>query len=141
MKKYLLPRRNRSPLTSEEARDEDLLDRLILEIKAIALLSGNESELRERLEGKIMESHDENIRKFVKALQNKRPAGTGKLLAIALGELLMASLLVVGGAIVLFPTVVGVNTLAGLVQYFAERTPGGLVGSPLSPYLSWWNSH
>lgn len=125
-----------SPLTSDETRTEDLLDRLILEIKAMALLYGSEVELRERLEGKVLESHDESVRRFVRALQTETPRATGRLMAIALGELVMACILVVAGTIVLVPTVVGVDSLASLVQYFAERTSGAVGGSPLSPYLS-----
>ncbi len=112
------------------------MDRLILEIKAIALLYGSETELHEKLEDRVMESHDEDVQRFVKALQTDRPRATGRLLAIALGELLMASILVVAGMVVLVPTVVGVSTLSGLVQYFANRAAGTVMGSPLSPYLS-----
>ena len=48
----------------------------------------------------------------------------------------MASLLVVGGAIALVPTVVGASTLSSFVQYFAERASGTVGSSPLSPYVS-----
>jgi hypothetical protein len=123
-------------LTTDETQTDNLLDRLVLEIKAISLLYGSEIELREKLETRIIESHDESVGRFVKALQIERPAETGKKLAIALGELIMASILVIAGAVVLVPTVSGVNTLASLVQYFAERTNGSVGGSPLSPYLS-----
>lgn len=122
-------------MTSDEARTEDLLDRLILEIKAVSLLYGSEEELRERVENKMMESHDENVRKFVKALQSRPGEARGRL-ALALGELLTAAILVVAAVVVLVPTVAGVNTLSSLVQYFAERTSGTLVTSPLSPYLT-----
>ena len=122
-------------MASDEARTEELLDRLILEIKAVALLYGSEEELRERLQGRIMESHDESVRKFVMALQ-ARPGETRGRVALALGELLTAAILVVAGAVVLIPTVAGVDTLSGLAQYFAERTSGTLVTSPLSPYLT-----
>lgn len=127
--------RRLSPLTNDEAKTEDLLDRLILEIKAVSLLYGTEEELRERLEAKITESHDENVRKFAKALQS-RPGETRGRLALALGELLTAAILVVAGTVVLVPTVAGVNTLSSLIQYFAERTSGTLATSPLSPYLT-----
>jgi hypothetical protein len=123
-------------LASSESKTDELLDRLILEIKALALLYGSEAELRGRLEGKVTESHDENVRRFVEALQTERPVETGRRLALALGELLTAALLVVAGAVVLIPTIVGVNTLSSLVQYFAERTSGTVGTSPLSPYLS-----
>lgn len=123
-------------MTSDEARTEDLLDRLVLEIKAIALLYRSEEELRDRIEEKITGSHDENVRRFVGALQSGGAQETGGRLALALGELLTAAILVVAGAVVLVPTVAGVGTLSSLAQYFAERTSGTVGTSPLSPYLT-----
>jgi hypothetical protein len=123
-------------LASSESKTDELLDRLILEIKALGLLYGSEAELRERLENRVTESHDESVRRFVEALQMERPVETGRKLALALGELLTAALLVLAGAVVLIPTIVGVNTLSSLVQYFATRTSGTVGTSPLSPYLS-----
>ena len=123
-------------MTADESGEEDLLDRLVLEIKAVSLLYGSEAELRDKLGSKVTESNDESIRRFVKALQTEGPVQTGRRLALALGELLTAAILVVAGAVVLVPTVVGVNTLSSLAQYFAERTSGAVGTSPLSPYLS-----
>ncbi len=113
-----------------------MLDRLLLEAKGISLLLGSDAELRSALAGRLIESHDESVRRFVKAMQTKKPAETGRLLAIALGELVMASLLVLAGTVILIPTVVGVNSYTGLVQYFTDRASGVLGGSPLSQYLS-----
>jgi hypothetical protein len=123
-------------LAADESRTEELIDRLILEIKAVSLLYGSDTELRERLDSKIIESNDESVSRFVKALQTEGPVQTGRKLALALGELLTAAILVTAGAVVLVPTVVGVNTLSSLVQYFAESTSGTVATSPLSPYLS-----
>ncbi len=123
-------------MSTIEKQTEELLERLLLEIKAFSLLYGSDAELKARLEGKIIESHDESVRRFVSALQMERRAKTGRLLGIALGELLVASLLVVAGTVVLVPNIVGISTYAGLVQYFSERLSGPLAGSPLSPYLS-----
>ena len=123
-------------MASDESRTEELIDRLILEIKAVSLLYGADAELRERVESKITESNDESVLRFVKALQTEGAAQTGRKLALALGELLTAAILVMAGAVILVPTVVGVNTLSSIVQYFAERTSGTVGTSPLSPYLS-----
>ena len=123
-------------MASDESRTEELIDRLILEIKAVSLLYGSDAELRERVESKITESNDESVLRFVKALQTEGAAQTGRKLALALGELLTAAILVMAGAVILVPTVVGVNTLSSIVQYFAERTSGTVGTSPLSPYLS-----
>jgi len=122
-------------LTVAETRTEEMLDRLLLEAKGISLLLGSDAELREALASRLLESHDESVRRFVKAMQLKKPAETGRLIAIALGELVMASLLVVAGTVVLVPSVVGVNTYAGLVQYFSDRASSVLGSSPLSQYL------
>lgn len=113
-----------------------MLDRLLLEAKGISLLLGSDAELRSALAGRLIESHDESVRRFVKAMQTKKPAETGRLLAIALGELVMASLLVLAGTVILIPTIVGVNSYAGLVQYLTDRASGVFGDSPLSQYLS-----
>ena len=105
-------------------------------MKALALLHGSDAELRERMGARLIDSHDEGVRRFVRALQTETRAETGRLLAIAVGELVMASLLVVAGTVVLVPTVVGVGSLAGLGQYLAQRAGGIGAGSPLSPYVS-----
>ena len=122
-------------MSTSDSGTEDLLDRLVLEMKAISLLYGSEAELRRELE-KVTGSNDESILRFVKALQTEGPIQTGRKFALALGELLTAAILVVAGAVVLVPTVAGVNTLSSIVQYFAERTSGSVGTSPLSPYLS-----
>jgi hypothetical protein len=124
-------------LAAGEDQAEDLLDRLILDVKAVSLLYPTEAELQDRLEERMVRSNDESIRKFVKALQFRGGGGQpGRLLIIAMGDLLLASLLVIAGAVILVPTVVGVNTLQGLVQFFADRSSSGTVGSFLTPYLS-----
>lgn len=123
-------------MSTDEERTEELVDRLILDIKAVSLLHGSDMELEEAVAGKITESNDEDVRRFAKALQSGGPADPRGRLALALGELLTAAILVVAGAVVLVPTVTGVNTLSSVVQYFAERTSGTVGTSPLSPYLS-----
>lgn len=123
-------------MAATDDQAEDLLDRLILQVKAFSLLYGSEGEVREKLEARFLESDDESVRMFVKALQTDVQRPTWKLVAIALGELLFASLLVFAGTVVLVPTVSGVNTLQGLVQFFAERVGESTGGSLLTPYLS-----
>lgn len=124
-------------MAAAEDQAEDLLDRLILDVKAVSLLYATEAELQDRLDGMIVRSNDESIHRFVKALQFRGGGGqTGRLLIIAMGDLLLASLLVIAGAVILVPTVVGVSTLQGLVQFFAERASESTFGSLLTPYLS-----
>ena len=123
-------------MTVAEKRTEEMLDRLLLEAKGISLLLGSDAELRAALASRLLESHDESVRRFVKAIQLKKPAETGRLIAIAIGELVLASLLVLAGTVVLVPSVVGINTYAGLVRYFTDTASTVLGSSPLSQYLS-----
>ena len=123
-------------MANDETQKENLLDRLVLDIKAATLLYGSESDLRDDLHTKIAGSHDQSVQEFVKALQLERPSRAGKLLAIALGELVMTSILVVAGAVVLVPTAMGLNTVGSLAQYYASRVNGSISASPLSPYIS-----
>ena len=123
-------------MASDQTRKDDLLDRLVLDIKASTLLYGSESDLRDDLQAKIAGSPDQSVQEFVRLLQLERPSRAARLLAIALGELLMASILVVAGAVVLFPTAIGLNSVGTLAQYYASRVTGSLGGSPISPYVS-----
>lgn len=123
-------------MSSTESRTEELLDRLLLEIKAVVLLHGTDAELKENLEARLLDSHDESIRRFVSAMQVRRAPKTGRLLVMALGELILASILVVFGTVALVPTAVGIDTPAGLIQYFTERSTGAVTSSPLSPYVT-----
>jgi len=124
-----------SSLSGERRRD-DLIDRLILDIKALVLLEGSEVELKAHLDRKLGENQDPTIKSFVSALQRgEKPSGR-RLFAIAVGEMLVASLLVIAGIIILVPTVVGISTPAGLVQYFAEKVYGEIGASQISQYVS-----
>jgi hypothetical protein len=121
-------------LSSSEKKTEEFLDRLILDIKALVLLHGSEAELKDALERRLAGSQDESVRRFVGALQKGGRPRAGRLLGIALGELILASLLVLAGTVALVPTVVGINSPAALVQYFATTVLAGVAASPLAPY-------
>lgn len=122
-------------MSSSERRAEELLDKVVLEVKAMVLLEGSDSALKEKVQERLLDTHDESLRRFAKAMQSGRAKGSGHLVAVALGELVVASILVLAGAVVLLPTVSGINTPAGLVQYFAERAYGALGASPIAPYI------
>ena len=125
-------------MAAGEEQAEELLDRLVLQAKAVSLLYGSEAELRKKLEGRLVDANDESLRRFVDALQTGGRGRTGSLVVVALGELVLASLLVVAGTLILVPTVVGISTLSGLVQYFSERISSSSGASFLTPYLSFF---
>ncbi|QQG48019.1 MAG: hypothetical protein HY247_04395 [archaeon] len=112
------------------------MERLLLDVKAVTLLSGSDEELRARVKAGLVVNSDETVQRFVGALQEKRRPDVVRLMAMALGELVLASVLVVAGTVTLAPTVLGVKTPAGLVEYFAEQVYGAIGTSPLAEYVS-----
>ncbi len=121
-------------MSGSDERIDELLERLVLDIKAFVLLQGSDDQLRTRLQRGLSESRDESLRRFVGSLQSRRRPGSGRLLAIAMGELILASLLVVAGTVALIPTTVGLSSPQGLVNYFAGQLYGSLANSPLYQY-------
>jgi len=111
-----------------------LLDRLALEIKAMVLLAGSESELKARLDGRLTNSHDESIQKFIEAVQTRAVPTVWQLLFIALGELVLASFLVILGTVALVPALVGINTPEGLLQYLADSARATVGSASLAQY-------
>ena len=98
------------------------------------LLQESDEEIRKGLERRLSGSADQDVRRFVDALQTRRGQGWFRQALVAVGEFVAASLLIVAGMVTLVPTVAGVDTASGLVQYFAEKTYGALGSTPLSPY-------
>lgn len=122
-------------MNSSERRTNELLDKLILDIKALVLLQRSDEELKRNLGSKLATSQDQSVRRFVDALQTGQSRGGGRQVVIAIGELAVASLLIVAGAVTLVPSVVGINSASGLVQYFAEKVYGAIGNTPISSYV------
>jgi hypothetical protein len=123
-------------LAGNGKRSDDLLDRLILDIKAFVLLHGADADLRARLQSQILYSHDESVKRFVSSIQVGRKPDTGKLAVIALGELLLASLLIAVGTAALVPGMVGFSSPQQILNYFLEQIPSSISGSPIYQYAS-----
>ena len=90
-------------------------------MKALVLLSQSEEELVQILNDRIVRSHDEHISKFMSMLQmrKKTPGRLGPFL-IALGELVLASFLSIGGLSLLAPSLMGFGSSSQFLAYFQE---------------------
>ncbi len=121
---------------STDRRREEVLDRLILDIKAFVLLQGTDRALQSRVQERLLDSHDEEVRQFVESVQAGRKRGVGQLLVIGLGELVFASVLVLVGTVTLVPTMVGLHSPQDLIVYFSSQILPPLQNSPISQYAS-----
>ncbi|MDA4124357.1 MAG: hypothetical protein OK438_02725 [Thaumarchaeota archaeon] len=121
-------------MSADDEKAEELFDKLILDVKALVLLHGSDSDLRTKLQHELADSHDDSLKKFVESLQSGKRPGTGRLVVIAAGELILASLLVLAGTVTLIPVMAGITTPQGLISYFAGQVYSSLAGSPFYPY-------
>ena len=112
------------------------MEKLILDIKALVLLQDSDANLEAKLGTRLASSQDQSVRRFVNALQQRQRRSPFQHFAMALGELVLASLLVIAGGVAIVPTVAGVNSLSSLLQYFAEHAYNTFAGSILAGYVS-----
>jgi len=123
-------------LAENEERSDDLLDKLILDIKALVLLHGTDADLQTRLQNRIVHSHDESVNRFVSSLQVARKPDTTRLTVIAVGELLLASLLIVAGAVALAPNLAGASSPQAVLNYFISQISNSVSNSPIYQFAS-----
>ncbi|MDA4128735.1 MAG: hypothetical protein OK422_04720 [Thaumarchaeota archaeon] len=123
-------------MSANETRRDELLEELGLDMKALVLLHQAETDLRLRIQDKLLDSHDEQIRRFVDLLQRRKKPPAARSFAMAIGELILASFLLLAGTVAIMPTLIGVNTPQALVDYFAQTVYSSLGRSPFAQYTS-----
>jgi len=107
---------------------DEIVTRLVLDIKALMLLSNSDPSLANLVEEKIASSHDEQILAFANLISSKKKPESGRsFLFIALGEMVFASILSVLGLALLAPSVAGLSSSSQLQIYFTE------IASKMSP--------
>ncbi len=122
---------------SSPSSTEEILTRLVLDIKALMLLSSSDPSLAHEIEERIASSHDEQIVAFANLISSKKKPESGRaFLFIALGEMVFASILSVLGLALLAPSVAGLSSSNQLQSYFTEivsKTSSSTFSNPLIP--------
>lgn len=122
-------------MSGNQSPKDELVSRLLLDVKALALLNLSDNSFRETLRVSLLGSHDEQVRRFVDMVQTrKRTKGIGSL-AIAIGELVLAAFLTVAGMITFAPAMMGIDTPQKLVLYFSETLSAPLSSLFFTPAL------
>ncbi len=125
-------------MASRTSSSDEVLSRLLLDIKALMLLSGSEGTLPAVAKEKIVSSHDEQISAFVSEIStasSKKSTGGKSLLFIAISEMILAAFLAVTGLAILAPSIVGFSSQAQLVAYFDQIISGISVQSLSGPVI------
>lgn len=94
------------------------VDKLVLDIKALVLLSDSKESLHKVVEDKLLSSHDEDISNFVSIVRSRQKATQLGYFLMALGELLFAAFLVIGGLAIIAPSLLGLSSPSALISYY-----------------------
>ncbi|MEM3186181.1 MAG: hypothetical protein QXQ39_05820 [Conexivisphaerales archaeon] len=100
---------------------EKLLKQVIVDIKGVMLLHESDTTMKEALNRIVSESHDEDVRHFFKLIgEEYREKVAGSFVLIAIGEMVISSILIIAGLALLAPIITGLNNINQLYQYFTK---------------------
>ena len=110
------------------------VDRIVLDIKALGKATGWDPATRQKLRERFVESHEENVERFLSIVERRRPVRPWGQLLIGVGELVLGVLLTVGGLVLLVPAILGFTTRGEIGRYLSDLSLG-LGSSALSDPL------
>lgn len=120
-------------MKTEDTVSERLANQLLLDIKAFMMVQESDIEAKHKINRMILESHDEHINRFVKLLSRQPIVGRGSYILTAIGEMLLASFLIISGFVILAPSIAGINSSSQLYDYFSGLLLYLTSGGPFFP--------
>lgn len=110
---------------------QEIVARLKLDVRALALLYESDADLRPVLERSFLESQDGYVRRFVSLLQSRRPAEDEGSVPVALAEIVLASFLTIVGIAAFVPVMAGLSTPQQWLNYFSSALVPSFTTGPL----------
>jgi len=121
---------------SQDGRQSDsFLSKVALDMKALALLHPSDAELRAVIRAGLLDSHDEQLDRVIHLLNSERPEKTTNSVALALGQLLLGSFLMVAGIVAIAPFMMGVSDTSALVKFFGAALSSATSAPAFFPVL------
>ncbi len=116
-------------MAKEQSRIDFTASKLVLDMKALALLHPTDSDLRAVVANTVLGSYDDQVARVVDSLRAGRPQRKSNNVAVAIGELLLASFLMVAGLVAISPLLIGASDPSTIVNYFSTSI-GEIATSP-----------
>lgn len=113
---------------------EEEIGSLVLSIKAVILLCGSSVECRNNLRDKINAMHDEEVIAFLEVFQKKQRRMFPQI-SIAIGEVILASILLFVGVAILAPALVGFQGPETFLHYFVSTQVVLINAFPYFPFV------
>lgn len=103
---------------------EEVIDHIVLDIKSLAADRPWDASITEGLRERLLASHDEDVKRFVDALEPRRPSRPWSLIFIGVGELVLGAFLTVGGLVFIVPAILGFTSQGEIARYLSDLTTG-----------------
>lgn len=120
-------------MSGKDNASERLANQILLDIKAFMIVQESDMKAKHTIDRLILESHDEYVNRFVGLISKKRSISRGGHVLAAIGELLLSSFLIIGGIVLLAPSIVGLNTPEQLYNYLIQILAYLTSNGPLFP--------
>jgi hypothetical protein len=119
----------------EEKKRDYAASRMVLDMKALALLHPSDADLQATVAAGILGAHDDQVARVIESLRAGKEARKSNSFAVAIGELILASFLLITGLVAISPFLVGVNNPSGIVQYFSSSIGSFATSPSFFPFL------
>ena len=101
----------------KEPGSDQLVNQLILSIKGLMILNESDEAVARILDSSLENSHDEELERFLNIVQSRKTNSTAQSILMGLGQLVLASVLVISGLVILAPSVMGLTSPQQLLKY------------------------
>ncbi len=109
--------------TARDAADE-AIDRILLDIQLLGVHAGWGGPTARKVRERVLASHDENVKRFVGALEGQRSLRPWGQVLIGAGELVFGAFLTVAGLILVVPGILGFASRGEVARYLSDLSLG-----------------
>jgi hypothetical protein len=118
---------------------DSILDEIVLDIKGLMLLNPSDDQLGPAVRSTVVNSSDPEVARFIALVQKKgKNASEGGYFLMAIAEIILASVLFIGGLALISPTFLGLGSPAEFsvfVKALADAISNETISNPLIPAL------
>lgn len=118
-------------MSADEKGQDEVVSRLLLDIRALSLLHESDEELRPLMERTFLESQDDYVRRFVGMVQRGQKSEGGGGFPVAAGEVVLASFLTIVGLAAFVPIMAGLDTPQQWFSYVSSSLASSFASGPL----------
>lgn len=123
------------PMKQDDRQQDLFLSKLVLDMKALALLYPSDLELSTIVRTGLTDRHDEQLQRVLRSLTLRKAERNVNTVALALGQLVLGSLLMAAGIVAIAPFLIGVTNSGDLARFFEEALTNFATAPAFFPVL------